>query len=122
MNIDLLLEVKEKILQQPYNFGMNAWDGRNSLDEECETAHCIGGWGVFLMRQKAVNFRDFQLSSLRELFQIDEEQDERLFHTDSWPHQFENAYEDAQQKRDLRLCAKVAAKRIDHFIATEGRE
>lgn len=119
MNTELLLQVKEKILQEPENFGMRCWDGENSLGEKCGTAHCIGGWGMFLLGCPC----NWSIEQLRKAFNVpDGTGIDRLFVVDRWPQQFREAYDAARENKDLRVCAKIAAKRIDHFIATEGRE
>lgn len=128
MNIELLLQVKEKILQEPENFGMLDWFGVNSLGEQCGTAACIAGHtcllgGILLgviYPKVPSEFSAFAPHIYaKRLLQIKSPHADALFVSALWPAQFRDAY---SATTDLRIAAKVAAKRIDHFIATEGRE
>lgn len=47
------------------------------------------------------------------------QESERLFYTEEWPEQFGEFYDRASDKEKQ---AELAAARIDHFIATKGKE
>jgi hypothetical protein len=140
MNVELLRKVKEHILEEPRRLIMNSWRvlangmdksslarkaGPNSFRGDggevvefanCGTAACISGWACIITGQKRV--RDFK-SRGRKILDLNEHQAERLFLPDSWPNEFYRAYEHANSQKER---AKIAAARIDHFIATKGAE
>lgn len=112
MNIKLLEQIKAKILAKPLNFDMERWGA-----ESCLSAHCIGGWAIVLSDCCPVSFES--VSSLAAiLLELNDGEESRLFYLDEWPEYYENQYHNS----DSRRPSQVAADRIDHFIATEGRE
>lgn len=118
MNVDLLLKVKERILVDPDHFGMDHF----IFESVCQTTRCIGGWAQHLAGDRAYRqvFRDdagYALPGQRELGLTDHEA-ARLFYIEEWPMYF-SAYSGTGHRS---TTAKNAALRIDHFIATEGRE
>lgn len=126
MNKELLLKIKEQILKEPTRFYMGDWN------YNCGTAHCIGGWASVLSGRTPLSaiesFRggtsEQQIAA--ELLRLDYTTASALFHVSSWPPTFKNAYYVIEDKDDRtnrnQALAEVAAQRIDHFIATEGRE
>jgi hypothetical protein len=142
MNTALLTEVRDHILQHPRNFDMQHWGtisapGRQMiriddgyvlkpevtqafLRHECGTTACIAGWALILASKEGPRDLDLAVSATAaQVLEVDYEDGLRLFFSDDWPEQFKVSYWAAN---DLRGRAYVAAKRIDHFIATEGRE
>ena len=117
MNVALLREVKAHILADPDSFRMDQWS--------CGTAHCIAGWALLLSGvpidvEAGLTVSDeFPSIVAREVLQIDGKQGHRLFHEPAWPIDF---FERHFNARTRRKRAEIAAKRIDHFIATEGRK
>jgi hypothetical protein len=135
MNVKLLEQVKRSILAHPKRFVMDSFieakkltgddfffadDGTEVKFDHCGTAACIAGWTCLIkMKQKAINAElNFHVSGMGYLG-LDGDEAGRLFYAESWPREFYHRYNAArtQAKR-----AKIAAARIDHFIATEGRE
>ena len=138
MNKTLLLKVKAAILAKPERFDMDNW---------CGTSHCIAGHAAviagwlkpnaayeFLRRSwtpsanaKADDCDPDVVASdgshsaepFARLLRLDEDQAERLFYSEEWPTPFAEAYKNATGPG---ARAGIAADRIDHFIATDGRE
>jgi hypothetical protein len=132
MNIKLLKQVKRHILAEPERFRMDDWN--------CGTAQCIGGWACSLAGLKwkrsgegthrelateaevskvAALLLDIEAEDCPESIYGDDSEAARLFYTSSWPDEFRHQYEEAE---DRRARARIAAERIDHFIATNGAE
>ena len=134
MNIEMFKKVKEQILAEPENFIMEVF--------HCDTAFCIAGWACIIDRKETHDI-DFCCSfygswesngaSILEIsceydnpdLQHKESQTNRLFYLSGWPEQFYKQYEEidrlnAEDKR--QKLAEIACARIDHFIATNGRE
>jgi hypothetical protein len=125
MNIELLQRVKKAILDNPEHFSMDYWyqyideNGHVTLENytvgvaegltECGTKACIAGWAVFLGRDDSTGVYDIGLYA-QNILDLTNDQARRLFHMDRWPKQF--WLDDTE----------TAAARIDHFIATGGRE
>jgi hypothetical protein len=110
MNTELLLIVKKKILAHPDKFNMNEW---------CGTSKCIAGWAVSLsgkkMRRSNGTGEEYLPNKKKaaSLLGITLDQADRLFFICNWPDAF--FYMDGEE-------AENAAKRIDHFILTDGAE
>lgn len=134
MNIELLLKVKEQILREPRQFNMEHYfftyeEGYEPDTEEekipnCGTAACIAGWAIAIAYQQNPREANQNLNSYagpiaRDLLELHYMQSERLFHTCDWPKRFKDEYFSANTNQER---AEVAARRIDHFIATKGEE
>lgn len=144
MNIERLRAVRATILAKPRNFGMDEW-GRH--DEKCGTVCCIGGYAALnarMVRQKKI--RNWGISFELELtargrkvtreeddcageawlkpvyrvsLGLTVEESERLFLEENWPDKFKTPFEKSHNPRER---ARIAAKRITHFIRTKGAE
>lgn len=139
MNIELLEQIKARILAEPDAFRMDTWS--------CGTAHCIAGWALVLNNLSIANPDDHavnqRLTDGRRPIAVaatllgldggeegewDETEAVRLFCTYAWPERFEDRYDESYDDGpdDLpsrrRARAEIAAERIDHFIATNGAE
>lgn len=129
MNVRALRKVQEQILAAPKNFGMAYYF---DIDPECGTVCCIAGYAVLnakLMKEYTPGFfrptpkaealhllggpRYAAMHALR----LDDRQASALFYAYRWPPKFFDAYKKAKTPRGR---ASVAARRIDHFIATKG--
>jgi hypothetical protein len=139
MNVKLLRQVAAAILNEPKAFDMEAWFDHSSQVAPCGTTACIGGWmGVILMKKKrpgdliisggwewdVVNQKMEHLALHKTWGEcgLDQDQRDRLFYDYNWPDEFMVAYNEAKALGDYEAAAMVAAARIEHFIATEGRE
>ena len=122
MNVELLQQVKAHILAEPDAFRMDTWS--------CGTAHCIAGWALLLNDIPIKNPREHALvqetisdenpsSVARELLGLGFRQAQNLFFISAWPDAFSEQFA-ATKSRGER--AQIAAKRIDHFIATNGAQ
>jgi hypothetical protein len=135
MNVKLLRRVKKHILEEPRRFVMRVFYFRKAdlLREtftsdthqpmrfaKCGTAACIAGWSVLLTDGLHADMNDVRARaiSLLGLNPNDYRHDE-LFDVCGWPTKFADAYEKA---RSQKARAKIAADRIEHFIATKGAE
>jgi hypothetical protein len=123
MNVELLRKIAAVIQERPAEFGMDAW--------HCETQHCIGGYSQVLTGSPE-NDKAGEMAAILEIEFIpdtstgsgpDHADDiceaGRLFYRENWPAEFLNFDDDGYE--DGTSPAKAAA-RIEHFIATEGRE
>jgi hypothetical protein len=140
VNVELLQQIKARILAEPDAFRMDTWS--------CGTAHCIAGWACALVGDPVVvtdALPAFQLTvSGRYPADVASEAlglgkylrdyvcpADSLFLDEAWPPEFAYAYDDALCDDDgaplntsdaRRKRAEIAADRIDHFIATNGAE
>jgi hypothetical protein len=135
MNVRLLQQVKRSILAHPKRFIMDSFieakkltgedfffddSGKEVKFDHCGTAACIAGWTCLIkMKQKAVNAEIQFHAKGMDFLDITYEQAQNLFYTESWPHPFYHRYNTARTQTQR---AKIAAARIDHFIATKGEE
>jgi len=119
MNVELLLKVKEAILAKPGSYGQDCF---------CGTRHCIAGTAVEIARPwrgPEVNNNRPGAHAEREVAQLgryllglDAGQSSRLTcEASEWPQPFCDDYFEYEAPE---AQAKVAAARIDHFIATGG--
>jgi len=84
---------------------------------DCGTAYCIAGWAEHLMRLDGKNLsRKGRFVGQVALGLRSDEKTMRLILMSRWPARFQGI-DDGSKK-----AAKRAVARIDHFIATEGRE
>lgn len=127
MNTKLLLKVKAAILAEPLKFDMAAWFAPEKKSP-CGTTACIAGWAISLDRKwkrlkpglsqmRHFYFRPEKLAG--EAIGIDFDQTERLFFRCNWPPGMSHAY---VHETTARGRARIAARRIDHFIKTNGAE
>lgn len=142
MNVKLLREVEKRILAEPRRFDMMTFGDKldkeaiEALGEEappCGTVACIAGhvdWmthpRLFAASVAIDRFaRDDSIAerAAKELglgFELSQDTYAgRLFFDDEWPKKFQAAFSKA--KTPLQR-AKVAVKRIEHFIKTNGKE
>ena len=125
MNTELLLNIRGRILSEPEHFQMENW----SQITPCGAACCIAGWAFVLSSYSkdtpvSVVAEQLAYSGLNQIVASDEldldyQQSQRLFHVEQWPKDFVlmwiGSSSDAQR-------ALIGSRRIDHFIATDGRE
>lgn len=128
MNIPLLRAIQARILAEPDAFRMDTWS--------CGTAHCIAGWALTLNGLKIANPGEVSgrqtvmgglspLAVAATLLELTSwasglpSGSSELFFVEEWPRTFREAFETSTSRREK---ARIAAARIDHFIATEGRE
>lgn len=124
MNVKLLRKIKELILAEPKRLDMDTYGDRVlpiAGGPKCGTAACICGWAVIL-KQRIPRKYDAPMPSIgiedgKVVLEISDSEAARLFFDESWPCQFRDYIADGSAK-----SAKIAAKRIEHFIKTEGRE
>ena len=101
----------------------------------CNTICCFAGWALALSTPKEslnVEFGDDYIGGFfkingkvsgapeaEEALGITRDQGDRLFYEWEWPKKFQTRYFKAKTARGK---AKVGSDRIDHFIATKGKE
>lgn len=132
MNIQKLLKLKGRILQEPNHFDMKYWTN------DCGTGGCIAGMSCHMEGYKLSIFSSmvtppmggskvFTHEEARKILGLTPEQSRRLFYvkylhpqtTYHWPSKFAWDYKRAKTPRGRALAT---ARRIDHFIQTDGRE
>lgn len=123
MNIPLLKKVQKAILAEPKKFDMREWFYEDDRSP-CGTTACIGGHAVALATGAVslkIAHQTLKSTEIRPRIVLDLEFSEadRLFYKATWPETFRVKYNMA---RSANGRAMVAAKRISHFIKTEGRE
>lgn len=125
MNTELLMEVRQRILDEPRQFDMDVFFESHADIPNCGTAACIAGWAIALSEKttpkeaKNRNFSlDYEILAVRAL-RIDFHQANRLFYVGTWPAEFQSRFRMSVESDER---AQVAAERIDHFIKTEGAE
>jgi hypothetical protein len=142
MNVKLLRRIQKHILAEPKRFRMLDWIEKQTATDptyiaddservsfpKCGTVACIGGWAVLLSKKKPSRthyegFRAAKLLGLNRphghLDRVRSTDSERLFFTEAWPIDFSMKFNRAKTPEDR---ARIAAKRIDHFIKTKGAE
>lgn len=130
MNVKLLQKVKAHILADPQRLVMGAYafhqselgetfegdDGRKVRFAKCGTAACIAGWACILDKDGPCHYTYHEFyEEAKHALGIADEQAEKLFYTPHWPTPFYVEYATARGQRGR---AEVAARRIEHFIAT----
>ncbi|HEY0004402.1 MAG TPA: hypothetical protein VGB17_06295 [Pyrinomonadaceae bacterium] len=138
MKTRLLKKIQQAILEHPAHFDMDEWGARYKLENlvhdeppesNCNTTACIAGWACVLTNSHptfewkelpgfglCVDDHEHHTGSL---LGLNQKQVDRLFYTCFWPKRFEARYERAKKNTTK---ARIAAERIDHFIATKGAE
>jgi hypothetical protein len=121
MNVELLRKVEEKILAEPSRFDMSTFVDRGV----CGTTYCIGGWAATLSGKEVSNkyHKDDSKDPGQEELGLTDEEADRLFYTNCWPEEFlPEGWQETDDDVSESITARQAVDRIEHFIATEGRE
>jgi len=126
MNEALLRQVMDEIRKEPKQFDITSWFDRQASESPCGTTGCIAGWAVALVHHKG----DLKAASQnpilypgkvgQKLLELSYEEKQRLFFLEHWPKAYRDAYWANGATAQCRARATVA--RIEHFIATEGKE
>lgn len=139
MNVKLLRKVQKHILEEPKRFAMSNYLVKKNEDEtvfftgigrgnakkvynrnwpKCNTVACIAGWAVVLSGEDFTDYSFRWSSGAAELLDLTDEDSSRLFEPTEWPKEFQKG-----TSNDGRMAtARIAARRIDRFIATKGAE
>lgn len=117
MNVELLIRTRDMILENTEAFDMDVWGWKSDLID-CNSPACISGLSVYLAGGPT---EDRGHGERPEYLDLTETQRQKLFYVENWPEQFEVEFRSAQGKQN-HWAAHIAAARIDHFLATEGRE
>jgi hypothetical protein len=134
MNVKLLRKIQKHILAEPKRFIMGAWIQRRThnvdfscdianltprtIFPDCGTAACIAGWAILLSRGIEYN-PEMPRIEAKHLLKIQTPQDSKLFQVAAWPIALRKRFRKAKRRE---TAAKIAAERIDLFIATKGRD
>ncbi len=140
LTVERLRKVEELICEEPKRMHMGSWvvdDLEDILNQElippCHTVACIAGWSLvqeridngyqFLAtdrhRLDGISHGSIQIHALKYL-QLTEEEGDSLFFGANWPGQFKvNLYYAKPQTPEY---AAIVIERIEHFIATGGKE
>lgn len=130
LNIELLQRVKQKILEEPAQFQMakifaQYCDGHSDLPRDipnCGTAACIGGWAIAIAKKlsplRASNLAFGWIEACEVLgvsIELGRDWPRELMELGAWP---EDLRGDWFQADTLEARARVAAARIDRFVAS----
>ena len=141
MNIEMLNRVKQTILDEPRKVNMHVFLERytiNMMKEEsayippCGTHACIAGWACILdaMDKRGITIEEINWDTIRnnymnvhgkarKILAISWEEQNKLFYLKDWPPEFAKRYDDSETAQER---AEATAQRIEHFIATNGKE
>ena len=130
MNKTLLLRVRAAILAEPEKFDMSDYF-KKSDSSPCGTAACIAGWSIAISKRWKRLSNGYPLYSTDtttlglshwpawleavKLLKINDEQAGKLFMAHAWPEPFRSSF---ALRKTNKHKARIAARRIDHFIAT----
>lgn len=125
MNIERLNQVKQHILDHPEQFDMrdfiintNKYPNR---EWNCDTAYCIGGTAVKLFNDVTTVIG--KAGKAQDILDLTHSQATTLFYRCDDPS---NPFKDIWYHNNPHMSdedrAQLAAKRIEHFIATDGCE
>lgn len=135
----LIRTITERIVADSRRFDMSLWASNDTYGvAPCGTTFCFAGETVASVLPEVEFFADFTFawqnqafeyaSVARVMLDLTPSQADRLFYVRSWPEQFRDAYAAARYgssesivKRRARM-ADILAKRVEHFIKTNGRE
>jgi hypothetical protein len=132
--VRLLRRVARAIVKHPELY--NQANGR-SPSQRCGTAGCILGWVAHFNPQALVRVRKSfpRDSKYGQLFMkaatalgLNESKASALWHAENWPDKFVAKHVKYSRsplrwtKRAAGVIARNAAKRIEHFISTDGAE
>lgn len=125
LNVRLLRKVQKAILKHADQFAMSDWDTRILDDAKratpggCGTAACIGGWAILIHRgyKKASRLERLRNTQLwaHQVLGLDPYDEAPLFFLEDWPLNFRTAWDKSKTSKQQ---ARIAVKRIDHFIKT----
>jgi len=142
MNIEMLNRVKQTILDEPRKLDMNVFLkrypdemlGRAEDFTPCGTHACIAGWACILdiMDKRGITVEEISRDTIRnkddyeneygkagKILAINRVEQYKLFYLEDWPSEFTKRYDDSKTAQER---AEVTAQRIEHFIATDGKE
>jgi hypothetical protein len=139
MNIEKLEALKERIKRESMHFDMSLWFKNHStlanklIDPACGTAACLAGHAClnegylhdpygYTCNVLVNGAPKSAEATARHILGLTHTEGDRLFFTSSWPFRFRTRYKEMRDQKNFRGMAQAACDRIDHFIATEGRE
>lgn len=135
MNKDKIRELAEHIVEHPNEFDMDYWaGGPAALDRHCGTVACLAGTACIIegktLRRSGLltpitNEHGYTVSVpnlANDILDLTDDQGDRLWFLRHWPRMFAGDYENAVENRDWAGAACVAARRLHHFVATDGKE
>jgi hypothetical protein len=133
VNVEALREtvnnIEAVVRVRPSAFDMSEWCEADA----CGTVACFAGWAMTSNEQAAwLRHYDFAKSPWQiacDRFDLtkgtnysDVGEDDRLFLMDQWPVEFRQQYYAAAEKDDALGKVQALRDRVEHFIATDGRE
>lgn len=135
--IKLLRQIKKKILAEPRQFAMQGFfldSVENRTIPNCHTAACIGGWGIVIAKYRNPKEADNATNDLflgaddkyhpifieaNNVLGLNLKQSNALFLEEKWPTQFRKPkLADFDTTNTPAHNARLAARRIEHFIKT----
>lgn len=135
MNVKLLKRVRDRIAARPRQFVMcqlfDTETESHTKVSHCGTAACIAGWAFTLSRKlrpkdaRPMAEEDDPSGYVRGwveaegVLMLTSAEAHRLFLSDHWPQPFQKHFNNASSPIEH---AKIAVRRINHFIKTKGEE
>ncbi len=113
MNIERLEFLEGFFRNYPHKCVMSTW----MKTSNCGTVGCICGWAQFFF---PVPLFYHPFAAGEETLSLTHEQAWKLFVVRYWPHQFQEEHRNQAWKGGP--FGEIVARRIRHFIDTEGRE
>lgn len=127
--VRLLHKTQKFLIEEPRRFDMKeglveAANMSTILEEPpCGTACCIAGAGYAIAHNLVLNHTVIGFGKIytffSSTFHLSDTTLDRLFYMDNWSVFYQKMYKEAKTPLE-RACVGVA--RIEHFIATDGRE
>jgi hypothetical protein len=133
VNVELLRKIQKHITEEPrrlqmggviehMNPGVEFCEHRAKfVVPKCGTVACIAGWAFILSGEGEVESdrQGYVMLRAEELLGLTSGEGDRLFLEDWWPDLYLERWEAAETAQER---ARIAVKRIDHFIKTDGAE
>jgi hypothetical protein len=124
MNVRLLKKVKAAILGESRRFSMGTWKASNVRGKDappCRTMACIAGHADWIVNPELFMKSEQHVVARRGInaLGLNGEQELKLCYLTGWPDALAVKYSKAATSKER---AMVAAKRIDLFIRTHGKE
>ena len=130
MKTDLLLQVKQHILEEPARLDMAIYKyqlkpGSRYVppfgEPSCGTVGCIAGWALMLANKTVVENNDHDnCDTAMALLGLGSNEAARLFLPEKWPRVLWQGYRAARKQKDGATAARVVGERIDLFIESNG--
>lgn len=135
MNVERLKAIAERIVEKPESFYMEHWRIEDDSytfrfpGQNCGTACCMAGHALDIAHEEGRRTSPYPElgsggwvdSAMYEL-DLTRSQSTKLFLLQFWPGEYFREYTAARRRNDWAGAACAGAKRLKHFIETDGKE